>query len=204
MADALPEIQGLDVKTAVARLDGNLNFYMRLLEMFADRQRDTAQVLKKALSGNDLKLAARIIHTCRGVAGNIGAVRLEKAALELENALKLNGGEDALNKTCLYFCDELERVIETLRNSLSPGDTRHSDGSAIDRGKVAEALAGLKRLLLDNDGRGEEYLEEHSDSLADFPDDSLRKLRSSVKSFDYKSAVEIIGMLEGSLSGNEQ
>jgi two-component system sensor histidine kinase/response regulator len=87
--DALPaEIAGIDLALGLKRSANNRTVYLRVLRMFLDNQKDTAQSLLEALTAGDHKLAQQVLHGARGVAGNIGALALADSAQHLETLLR--------------------------------------------------------------------------------------------------------------------
>lgn len=82
-----PDLPGIMLTDGLARLDGNQKLYKKLLLQFRARNVDTLDNIKDALSRGDDKTANRLIHTLKGVAGNIGADQLAAVAAELETAL---------------------------------------------------------------------------------------------------------------------
>jgi polar amino acid transport system substrate-binding protein len=57
-----------------------------LLMFHADHEQDV-QKIRAALQGNDLKLARRLAHTLKGLAGSVGADELHAVAKQLETAI---------------------------------------------------------------------------------------------------------------------
>ncbi|MDR2893750.1 MAG: response regulator [Deltaproteobacteria bacterium] len=91
----LPELPGLEVQSALKRLNGNVKLYLRLLGSFLEHYgsaRDTYQTAK--LSG-DNEQCTRMSHTLKGLAASLGAADLSKAAQELEY---VHRALDALSK----------------------------------------------------------------------------------------------------------
>jgi len=88
------ELPGIVIETGLFRVGGNAALYRKLLADFYHDHADTAKQIETALEDDDLKLARRLAHTMKGVAGNIGAQDLHKAAEKLETAIDLEkGGE---------------------------------------------------------------------------------------------------------------
>jgi len=84
----LPEITGINLVDGLKRVAGNRRLYRDLLGQFADKQGDAAAQISAALKGGDQKLAERIAHTVKGVAGNIGISGVQTAAQKLEKAIR--------------------------------------------------------------------------------------------------------------------
>jgi CheY-like chemotaxis protein/HPt (histidine-containing phosphotransfer) domain-containing protein len=94
---ALPSEPALplwDLKGALRRLGGNQPLLDRLLVDFQKEQAGIMETLTAALGARDLALAERLAHTLKGVAGNLGARRLQEAAGLVEKTLREGGTPD--------------------------------------------------------------------------------------------------------------
>src|SRR5262249_38065134 len=80
----LPEIAGVNIADGLNRVAGNKRLYRNLLIQFATKQGDDASAILAAIASGDLKLAERIAHTVKGVAGNLGISGVQFAAENLE------------------------------------------------------------------------------------------------------------------------
>ncbi len=77
----------LDTRSALERLDNNPLLYERLLRLAWNNYQQAGAEIRAALDANDIRLAHRLAHSLKGVAGTIGANELREAALQLEQAL---------------------------------------------------------------------------------------------------------------------
>ena len=69
---ALPAIEGIDMAGGLKRVAGNKRLYRSLLEQFAVKQSDAGSQIVEALANRRSRMAERLAHTVKGVAGNIG------------------------------------------------------------------------------------------------------------------------------------
>src|SRR4029450_11055710 len=84
----LSSIAGLDAKDGLSRVGGNRKLYLKLLRQFVEQQGASVEQITEALATGDIALAERIAHTLKGVAGNIGATRVQSAAGPLEKLIR--------------------------------------------------------------------------------------------------------------------
>jgi PAS domain S-box-containing protein len=82
--DDLPP--GLDMRSALAGMDGNEALYRRLLRMFAQREAGFGARFRAAQAGGDRDAAMRLAHDLRSVSATLGARSLSDAAGALEQA----------------------------------------------------------------------------------------------------------------------
>ncbi len=80
----LPDIAGINIADGLKRVAGNKQLYRDLLGQFAAKEGNSAAQISTALEGGDLKLAERIAHTVKGIAGNLGINEVESLARKLE------------------------------------------------------------------------------------------------------------------------
>jgi len=108
------KIPSIKYAEGLARVGSNLELYKKLLLQFRASNVQTLDNIKTALSKGDVKTSARLIHTVRGVATNIGANLLAAVASEFEMALM--HGSIAVNDGLLKkFSTSLAVVTDEIR-----------------------------------------------------------------------------------------
>ena len=142
----LPTLPGIDVKTGLIRVGGNMKLYKKLLIKFRDDYSNSFHEIKRAIENNNLKDAERYAHTVKGVAGNIGINKLQNIAGDLETGIRRQETEryDIMLKN---FSRELSTALTTLKD-LGPEEDRYkkegvSDTQAISPDELVELLEGL-------------------------------------------------------------
>lgn len=115
-ADLVLQIDGVDATLGLSRTMGDRQLYFKLLKLFVQDQRDAIDHIRQALVQGDMKLAERIAHTLKGVAGLIGA-GVQHAAGALEAALEKEA--EAKNEDPLEAEDKLQDKAEMAKNRLS-------------------------------------------------------------------------------------
>ncbi|MCB1876285.1 MAG: response regulator, partial [Chromatiales bacterium] len=78
------ELAGLDLGTAVARMDGDWELMRTVLRSFHNDFNDASSRLGDALSTGDYVAARCLVHTIKGLSNSIGAVELGAVSSELE------------------------------------------------------------------------------------------------------------------------
>lgn len=85
-----------------------------LIDMFLSDMPERVSGISKLVDDSDMDELAKLAHTCKGVAGNLGAERLMQAAAELEQAGKERDEDKAIralpdfNKEYAEFIKELK------------------------------------------------------------------------------------------------
>jgi CheY-like chemotaxis protein len=81
-----PELRGIDVVSALSAMGDNEKLYRKMLNRFYQTQHDFVESFEKVWASGDTEQAARNAHTLKGLAGTIGARRLQEAVAALEIA----------------------------------------------------------------------------------------------------------------------
>jgi len=113
LPDAVP---GLDLKEGLARVAGDRALYVRVLRRFPELHGVSDQRIRDLLAQGKLYDAVREAHTIKGLAGQIGARELYRAACRLETALQSASPETDAALRC--YADALLLLTRGL-NALS-------------------------------------------------------------------------------------
>ena len=146
--------------------------------------------------------AERLVHTLKGVAGNIGAGELHRAAQELDSALRL--GDQAKVGSFLIDVDrELSRVI----NGLGPlADQAAADravtespgaaaGANVDSRALEAALRELADLVRRSDPEAEGALDRVRGALGGARATEVRRIAGALDLFDFRGAAKAVAAL---------
>jgi CheY-like chemotaxis protein len=194
-ADLPRYLEGINISLGLQRVGGNSKLFRGLLLKFRDSQSRAINEIRAALSAGDLDLAARLVHTLKGVAGNIGAAELASAARDLEVGIDDDGADVApvlLESTQSH----LDRVVSAL--SVIRGDDRSQLASGpADWGQVNNSLIQLRELLEDDDAAASEVIDQlftqiTEEALAE----PLRAVELVVANYDFEMALDHLEELE--------
>ena len=84
----LAALEGFDLATALARMDGDVGLYLRVVQAATPLLRGWDERFAQALASADWALALRLAHDLKSSAATVGAVALAAAAQPLEQALR--------------------------------------------------------------------------------------------------------------------
>ena len=119
----LLQIPGLDAASGLKCVGGKAERYVRLLRRLVDDHGDDLSKLRACLAVGDLTGARRIAHTLKGVAGTLGAIRLQGAAAALEAGIlaEYPGGEI---ERLVDLVEEAQALLAgALRGLADPGSS---------------------------------------------------------------------------------
>ncbi len=192
----ITNISGLDTATALQRMLGKTPLYLSMLRMFVDSQKNTIVEIRAALAHGDLATAERLAHTTKGVAGNIGAMRVHGLAGELEYALRESAPGETIEVKTVALATPLGELVAALVHALPAVAGRTA--IAVDAAKLHAACAKLARLLADSDAEAGDVFETHADLLkAAFPE-HYRRIEDAVTRFDFEAAMAALRDAESS------
>jgi HPt (histidine-containing phosphotransfer) domain-containing protein len=186
----LPEIAGVNLADGLNRVAGNRQLYRNLLGQFAAKQGDAAAQISAAFENGDSKLAERIAHTVKGVAGNLAMPEVQSAAQKLEKAI--HEGEGSVMLLLDSFATLLVRQARAIEQALqesTPAPPEDVPLSPFDGEVASAAIARLKSLLDANDGDADEAFRSLWSAVAGVVDrPHLDDLSASIGDFDFETA----------------
>ena len=197
-AVVIPEIDGINAKEGLTRAAGNRRLYRDLLVRFAKDHLDVGTQIAAALERGDPTQAARILHTVKGVAGNMSISKVYSSADKLERAVR--DRDPAAPKLLKAFTSLLNRQIQAIQRALSdgvPNRARSKANREFDARKAASAARRLRELLEASDADASEAFSVFSDAAASTVD-RLRfdALSAAINKFDFESALLTLSEIE--------
>jgi two-component system sensor histidine kinase/response regulator len=164
-ADGLPRIEGLDAADGLARVAGNRSLYLKLLRQFADQQGEAPQQIVAALKSGDRKLAERLAHTVKGVAGSLGARELQQIAGALEKAISMSAAPAVLNPAEAALETALKSFVARLRAGLPAEAAAAVPAAAFDPEKAKKFVLAMTGHLNNFDAAAADLLAEQRESV---------------------------------------
>ncbi len=200
----LHQLQSIHYEEALQRINHNLPLYYKLLRKFSLRYRDFPAELKEKLQKGEKEEARRMVHTLKGVAGNIGAREIHRYSTLLDNKLKKG---DTLNIT--HVADELSRLltpviasIEKLLGKTTPQENEKQKDPEADTEELVSLLTGLREML--HEGNFDATV--RAEALQKwFSDDSwgteVKALNGKITSYEFDEAARLADELLKKLKG---
>ncbi|MDD2717403.1 MAG: response regulator [Candidatus Wallbacteria bacterium] len=137
---------GIDTRLALTRLNGNHRLYRTFLLNFMEKYRDLPESMELAMEKHVLEEVSRKSHTLKGLAGNIGAERLQNLAAEIEAGAK--SGELTQSELS-EFLTEFRRIMSGLGAAFH-GETRQKSHGAVATGPAVNPELIRKKITLLN------------------------------------------------------
>ena len=191
----LPDLPGINIPSALSRINGNVKLFRDLVTGFCDEHRNTAEDLKQAIFRQDYSLAKTMLHPLKSTTGNIGATDLHLTVKCLEDAI-LSGNSDNLHEYLPVFEMQLHQILnssERLRSGKSP--ERGVESGEYDSEGLKEATGRLMKLLAGRDLSAMSAFEQILGKAHDNMKEDLADIESHMKKLDYPAALEKVRKL---------
>lgn len=193
-------LPGIDMESALRRLDGNKRLFKDLLLEF---KRDYAGVLddlRGALRIGDIEAAQRIAHTIKGVAGNLSAKDLMAASGSLEIGIRDGNMEDMD-----LLMERFEQGIHVIFDAAQlledkEGRTVQADKTHMETPTLANELNKLAGMLRAQDMDAEDCLESVKQNICDIDcQGDLEELEGLIGRLDFENARTALNNLAGKM-----
>lgn len=197
------DLPGIDITAGLARMMGKTVFYRKQLLKFRASQSGFAGDFQRAAGDPDPSARKRLAHTLKGLAGNIGATKLQEAAAKLEEVCSEPGKGRAIEKALVKTVAELDIVLGGLvmLDEHAPG--MQAGEVQVDQAHVLALLDRLLELLAASDAQSGDKAGEIEDLVkgsrlaADFA-----PVLEAVSSFEFEVAEQRARTLRGKLSAS--
>jgi len=143
IVEEFPDLPGVNVAAGVYRMGGSVTSYCAILEKFRNSQQNAVTEIHSAIAADDWSKAERLAHTLKGLAGTIGAERLQLKARELETGIR-ELGATKVELLLPTLGSELAALIAAIDRTLQ-ARTEENSGIACSVPIDLEELSGLIR-----------------------------------------------------------
>lgn len=116
----------LDLTGALERIAGDQSLLHEIAEIFLHDAPPLLETLIAAIEAGDRRQAERSAHALKGIAANVGGLRVERAALAVEDAVRADQLELA-GIAARQLSQENARLVEALRNTVATRDPDRAD-----------------------------------------------------------------------------
>jgi PAS domain S-box-containing protein len=195
----IPDISGINVKLGLSRVQGNKALYLKLLQSFMKNNIYFKKNLNLALEEGRIEDAVRIVHTLKGVGGNLGMEELFSMTEVFEKILaEKNQNEQVLikeaDKLTIHFenilsslkvyLDQYEESIELIENTLSIKELK-------------ESYIELQKMLTDSDLGSANSFEQLKPWInSEYSVAQAKELGDLIDDLDYDEALEYLVKLD--------
>ncbi len=191
---SLRTIEGLDPAFGLKNLQGNLPWYVKLIDQFTTRHRTDAQDMRDFLEKKDLVSVSKVAHSLKGTSSTLGFLAIQSQAREIEVLIAGQKPESEilekiqlLGKTLTTASQEIRRIISSIR-TFSPDYA--AGGFDID--KVRAIVDRMIPLLKSHDMEANSLFDENRELLSRAFGFRVNALEHHLQLFDYNDALSLL------------
>ncbi len=171
----------------LARTSGNHDIYGNLLALFVKNHAEASAEMEQSLAANDFEALQSQSHALKGVAGTVGAEKLQTAALGLEMAARAQNHAEA-EATLTAVARELDEVLTAIA-TFQKNREAASGQTLPGQGKAGDDLGALLEQLT-------VYLEEGNTKAARLVEPLREKMRHSGFAEEIEALVGLVASYE--------
>ncbi|MHB8158595.1 MAG: response regulator, partial [Desulfocucumaceae bacterium] len=188
-------LSGLNIESALKRLGGNARLLRELLLNFQTESRSAVTEIGGYLEKGDFIQAQRLAHNLKGVAGNIGAMKLFKSANDLVVGIRQGEREklsellNALAVSLEIVCKSVAKIEAAPLLPLTALNITKND-SPVDLAEVTPLVISLYGLLKRNNLSAGRQLSLVKDQFQDTRFESeIKRIEEAINKLDFKNAL---------------
>ena len=198
-------LPGINIQTGLRWTSGKQSLLRKLMEQFYSKHNRDVQLIRQALEDDEQDKARRIAHTAKGVAGTIGAIRLQRAATAVDAAFKTNN-LDALPPLLERMEKALLEVLSGLQLICVPanGKNKTERTTQLDMENLESMLNQARVLVHELDPEAEEVASNLLQALDGSPfHETARCLLHQVEETEFDAAGITLTQLQSALQASE-
>ena len=197
----------LNIEQGLNRVAGNIGLYKKLAAEFYEDYKNAADQILMLREKEDIESSLRLLHTIKGVSGNMAAESLQQASFALETELKKDTFENTDDRI-ETFRMELNQLLEFIKTHIIIDQKKsinilHSNGSNISQNcesvpenniaAVKDILTQMLQLLEAGDIEAAEYLKSLKTNMTN--SNSLRMftlLENQINDYNFDGAADTL------------
>ena len=191
---SMPDIPGLNIESALARMNNKKNLYLSILEKFYTNNQQFSEELRKLVEEEDFDTAKRVAHTFKGVTGSIGADKLNTMSKLVEKTIE-EKDVALFEKEMQPLEKELNELFSEISSKLDYGTK--TEAKPLNMDLVKELLPHLGEQLKAKSPKAKSLIKELEE--AGLSGDKFDEMASKLNKYDFKRALKIFESIQESL-----
>ena len=191
----IPDIPGINIPDALKRVNQNKQLYMNILRKFYNNNQEICKEIKSNIENEDFKTAHRLVHTLKGVSGNIGAEKIHKLSKKLEQAV-LDRNSSAFGNFLVQMETELKSLFNVMNKKLE--FEKKAETTMFDETKIIAIIKNLEKLLEENDPEAAQLIYKLGNAGMKGKDFEI--LKTSVSRYDFDEAINALTLIKNNLN----
>ena len=193
---ALGDLPGLDVRKGLHHTGGNMALYQKLLREYAKHHHDDSDMVRKFIAQGQDEEARRLIHTLKGVAGNLGAVALQTLCRKLEDHLP-----DRVKETDLQTLQELQhQLLKSIALLPEAAAQAGATETISDEMPWHELVTQMDELLNQGNMRATDLVASFHAKLDGVHPELMNELEEKIGRYQFDKAIETLHQLNDAMT----
>lgn len=192
----ISEFEHINIKSGIERIGNNRKLFDNLLLGFFENNKSVVEEVRKAADSDEIEILKRLVHTIKGVAGNLGMEKLQIISSELEKEIESGKGVDfktRLNDFEVETESVLKEISEWKRKIQPLGEVSNLTITVAD---LKKRLITIRNLLVSSDFTAVEEINSLVNLKgAEFCSRELQEISTLINKFDFDKADEAIEYL---------
>lgn len=199
----LPPIPGLDLEDGLTRVAHNEDLYKSLLIQFSSHKANVIEEIETAVKQKDMEKAKQLLHSLKGVAGNIGAKEIANKATQIEKKLKNNNLDseyETLIESAKQSMNLLIAGIASMEEKYPTNNDVEISQPLPEYDKLSPHFKILADLISESNMTARDYLESIEETFKETPiKDFLSPVKEHLNRFSFSLAAESLEKLTNEL-----
>lgn len=191
----IPNIPGLNIESALGRMNDKKKLYLSVLKKFYSNNQSVISEIKAALSKEDQETAQRLIHTLKGVSGNIGADSLHERTKLVESSI-IEKDSHRFEEEIVNLEEELIELFDNISSQLDFGPKIVRQTLNIEQ--IREIIPNFRQLLMSKNPDAKAMLKELE--AAGLSGELFDEIVININKYDFKNAIIILENIEKTLT----
>ncbi len=185
----VPEIEGIQTQRTLKKLGIGNNSYINILKKFHNSNIRFIEELKSEYYQGNTETTIRMLHTMKGVSGNIGAIDLQAISLKAESMVKENLKVD-IEVILSEFEETLNPVLESIFKVLIEPDQKKEEKprTNVSIENIEPQLDEIKSMLENDNGDAIEKIKQLKNELVHLLE--YKQLENFVNLYDFENALK--------------
>ena len=192
----LTDLAGINLNIGLRSADGNHRLYRKLLKMFYKGQHKFVEHFSLAMNKGDSEEMKRLVHTLKGVAGNIGAIEVQRTSQRLDELCISNAETLGIKQQLKLVEGELAEVIDSIKKGFDQESKVLSERLAIDMSELSSQLQLLHQQLQQNNTDAVDTIENLIEACSgDEVRDYLEPVKKQINRYDFDEALKQLDLI---------
>ena len=178
----------VDTSFALSQLSGNKELMLKMFARFQQEYLEVSDRVAKLIAQKDLQATRQLVHTLKGVAGNLGINALHHACKALEDAIR---ADEDISTPLHTFYQTVQRTLNEIDGLVNKTDTPESTHATESNAEPQKSRDALLTCLQQNKFIPPDKLNSLLNGL-DISAQQKQQLKVAVDELDYPAALSLL------------